>query len=216
MPIIAGRASAAYGAGFATVSGPLPFAPASAFDALSTAVVPSGGLATITFAGIPQTGYTHLQLRCHIQDNRTVYGIDQLRIQVGNSSIDTGSTSYAHHYLRGDGSALTAAAAATSSGDNASWSLNGAVGTNVSPGSWGAVIIDILDYTSTTKNKTMKALSAVDLNGTGPSGVPGRVALGSGLWLGSDALKGITTIKLYPENASLFTEFSRVSLYGVK
>lgn len=186
------------------------------YFALGTVVVPSGGLSDITFAGIPQTGYSNLQLRCHLQDNRSTYGLDQLRVQVGNGSIDSGSTSYAWHYLRGDGSAMTTAGSSTSGGDNASWQINGAVGTNVSPGSWGAIIIDVLDYSSNTKNKTMRSLSGNDLNGTGPSSVPGRTAIGSCVWLGSDALKGISTIKLFPENGSGFTQFSHVSLYGVK
>ncbi len=186
------------------------------YDALGTVTVLSGGVADITFAGIPQTGYSHLQLRCHLQDNRTTYGIDQLRVQVGNGTIDTGSTSYAYHYFRGDGTTADAAGFPTSSGDNASWQINGAVGTAVSATYWGGIIIDILSYASVTKNKTMKSFSGNDLAGTGPSSVPGRVVLGSGVWLGADALKSITTIKLMPENGTLFSQNSQVSLYGVK
>ena len=33
------------------------------YDALATVTVPSGGLSSITFAGIPTTGYSHLQIR---------------------------------------------------------------------------------------------------------------------------------------------------------
>ena len=190
--------------------------PIGAYDALATVTVPSAGLADITFSGIPLEGYSQLQLRCLLQDDRTVFGLDQLRVRVGNGVVDTGSTSYAYHYLRGDGSTASVYGAATNSGDNSSWQINGAVGTNVSPTSWGAIIIDIPDYSSSVKNKTMRALSGNDLNGTGPSSVPGRVAIGSCVWLGADSLKPITAITLYPENGTKFLEYSRVSLYGVK
>ena len=185
------------------------------FQSIATVVVPAAGSATIDFTNIPQY-YTHLQLRCVLQDNRGTYGLDQLRVQVGSGgTLDTGSTSYAWHYLRGDGAAATAAGYATSGGDNASWQINGAVGTTVF-GSFGGIIIDILDYANTSKNKTMKALSGNDLNGSGPASVPGRVALGSCVWLGSNALQAINTIRLFPENATLFTQFSQVALYGIK
>ena len=39
-----------------------PWEPQGAYDALSTVTVPAGGVATITFAGIPNT-YKHRQLR---------------------------------------------------------------------------------------------------------------------------------------------------------
>jgi len=186
------------------------------FQSIATVIAPSGGLSTIDFTNIPQY-YTHLQLRCVLQDNRSTYGLDQLRVQVGSGgTLDTGSTSYAWHYARGDGASATAFGAATNSGDNASWQINGAVGTTASPTSWGAIIIDILDYANTSKNKTMRALSGNDLNGTGPTSVPGRVALGSGVWLGSNALQSINTVRLFPENATLFTQFSQVALYGIK
>lgn len=186
------------------------------FQSIATVIVPSAGSATIDFTNIPQY-YTHLHLRCLLQDNRATYGLDQLRVQVGSGgTLDTGSTSYAWHYLRGDGSSTITVGYATSGGDNASWQINGAVGTNVSSTSWGAIIIDIYDYTSTTKNKTMKAISGNDLNGSGPSSVPGRVAIGSCVWLGSNALQAINTIRLFPENATVFNQFSQVSLYGIK
>ncbi len=186
------------------------------FQSIATVIVPSAGAATIDFTNIPQN-YTHLQLRCFLQDDRTTYGLDQLRVQVGSGgTLDTGSTSYAYHYLRGDGAATSAYGGPTSAGANGSWEINGAVGTNVSPTSWGSTIIDIADYTNTSKNKTMKSLSGNDLNGTGPSTVPGRVAFGSCVWLGTNALQAINTIRLYPENASKFLEHSKVALYAIK
>jgi len=42
-----------------------------AMDALATVTVPSGGVSSITFSALPQTGYSHLQLRSFILSSST-------------------------------------------------------------------------------------------------------------------------------------------------
>jgi large repetitive protein len=184
-----------------------------AYDALATAIVPSGGLSSIIFSGIP-SGYKNLQLRINGQSNRGTFGIDQLRMQVGSGSIDSGSTSYAWHYIRGENTSLSTLGYATSSGDNGSWQLNGAIGTTTGS-NFGAIIIDIVDYSSTSKNKTMRSLSGTEHN-TAIGTVFGRTAIGSCVWLGANRLSPITIINLFPENGTLFTQHSSFALYGVK
>ena len=195
------------------ISGHLYSGPYGAYDSLATVTVPSGGVASVTFAGIP-SGYKHLQLRLNVQDDRATYGMDQLRVQVGNGSIDSGSTSYAWHYMRGENTSTSAYGLGTSGGDNNSWQINGAVGTTTG-GTFGAIIIDITDYASTNKAKTMRSLSGTEYNGA-LGGAYGRVALGSCVWLGSSYLSAINTIKFTPENGTLFSANSSFALYGVK
>ncbi len=186
----------------------------SAFDSLGTVVVGAAGQASITFSNIPQT-YSHLHLRVFGQSNRGTFGMDQLRVQVGSSnSIDSGSTSYSWHYIRGENTTVSVLGYATSSGDNASWQINGAIGTTTS-GYFGIVLIDLPDYANTSKYKHLRSLSGTEYNGALGSSY-GRTALGSCAWLGANGLNAINTITLVPENGSLFTQYTQVSLYGVK
>lgn len=183
------------------------------YDALASITVPAGGVASVLFAGIP-SGYRHLQLRLNVQDNRATFGMDQLRVQVGSNSIDSGSTSYAWHYLRGENTTVSAFGSTTTGGDNNSWQINGAVGTTTG-GTFGVIIIDVLDYASTSKAKTMKSLSGTEYNGA-LGGAYGRTAIGSCVWLGPNYLSAINTINLFGENGSLFSANSSFALYGVK
>jgi hypothetical protein len=189
-----------------------------AYNSIQTANVGAGGQAYIEFTNIPST-YKHLQIRYVAQDNRTTYGHDQIRMQVGSSNtLDTNSTAYVYHYARGNGATTDGQNFPSSSGDNASIQLNTASGTNVSPGSWGAGIIDITDYSNTSKIKVIKYFSGVDLNGdgSGRGAVPGRIVFGTGMWNGTNGLNAINIIKLFPENGSLFNQHSRFALYGIK
>jgi hypothetical protein len=68
--------------------------------------------------------------------------------------------------------------------------------------SFGAMIIDLPDYMSTTKNKTVRALA----------GTPSRVAMDSGLFIGTAAISSISL----SANASSFATGSRLALYGIK
>ena len=177
-----------------------PWEPAGAYDALATVTVPSGGVASITFAGIP-TGYKHLQIRLLAQTNRAVF-VDSLQL---NFNSDTGSN-YSWHTVQGDGSSPSALGFATQTyariGDG---TIGGATG---SGGQFGAGVIDILDYVSTNKNKTIRGLIGVDENGAG------RIALGSGLWQNSST--AISSINITPQAGTLFLQNSSFSLYGVK
>lgn len=176
-----------------------PWEPQGAYDALATVTVPSGGAATITFAGIP-TGYKHLQLR----------GISRSDLAGSGNNIgmyirlngDTGSN-YNWHELYANGSA------AYSYGQSDT-------GMNMNPhcpragdtaSSFAGNIIDILDYTSTTNNKTLRALAANDTNGGG------WVHLTSGLWRATPA--AVTSITMFLESSN-FAQYSQFALFGVK
>jgi hypothetical protein len=203
MPIIAGRASAAYGAGFAAITAPPYLGPFGSYDSLSTVIVPSGGLASVTFAGIP-TGYKHLQFRIFAQCNRGTVGIDALKFTFNGVT----GTSYSGHQVRSDGvSTLVAGGDA-----NLGYVGIGRVVGTTAGGTFGACVIDILDYSNTVKNKTIKAIGGVDINGT-VGGIGGAVSLNSAMFMNTNAISNLT---FTPDGGTAFNQYSSFALYGVK
>ena len=187
------------------ISGHLYGGPFGAYDSLATVTVPSGGVASVTFAGIP-AGYKHLQIRANVQTNRATYGIDSIQMRFNS---DTGSN-YTVHWLLGDG-----ASASASSLTNPTTYLrigDGQVGTSTG-GSFGGAVIDVLDYQNTNKYKTVRGLVGVDHNGT-VAGLGGRVGLGSGVWMNSGS--AVSSINIFPQAGTLWTQDSSFALYGVK
>lgn len=168
--------------------------------------VGSAGAADVTFSSIPST-YTHLQIRALAQTDRGTYGIDSIQMQLNS---DTGSN-YTAHWIYGDGSSAAASAITSNTylrpGD-------GQIGTSTGNSglAFGVAVIDFLDYKNTSKYKTVRALQGIDLNGTIAS-VGGRVGLGSGVWMSTNA---ITSIKLYPQAGTKWTQYSSFALYGIK
>jgi hypothetical protein len=173
------------------ISGKL-WAPAGAYDALATVTL-SATTASINFAGIP-AGYKHLQLRI---SGRTVgaYTGDSNTYLYFNGT----EASYSHQ-LYGSGSA-------TGSGNSANSLLSVRIpNDNNSANIFGAGIMDILDYSSTTKNKTVRTLDGWDANGSG------YMYLHSVLWNNTSP---ITSITLTTQDGSWKTG-STIALYGVK
>lgn len=168
----------------------------TAYESIATASL--SGATTVTFSSIPST-YTSLQLRFIIRDV-TGYG----------SSIrfngDTGNN-YARHalgaYLSG-GSMTTFASGLASTNQIGVGNWNGMTTNTFSVG-----IIDIHDYASTTKNKTVRAFSGVDSNGASE----GSIDLLSGVWMNTAAVSSLTFFSQGPTN---FTTGSTISLYGIK
>lgn len=70
----------------------------------------------------------------------------------------------------------------------------------------GVSIIDIHDYKSTSKYKTVRSFSGLDLNN------PGDVNLSSGLWMNTAAITSIEVF-LFSDN---WTTQTQVALYGIK
>ena len=175
------------------------FTPTGSYDALATYTVPSGGVSSITFAGLPTGGqYTHLQLRtlARTDANNTE---SYLQLQFNG---DTGSNYYGQHWLAGSGSSATAGADGTASVIYVERMTAANTGASI----FGAAVIDVLDYANISKNKTTRHLGAFDGNGTGV------LKFASGLWLSTSA---INSIKITPP-AGNFVQYSSFSLYGVK
>ena len=167
------------------------------YESIATVTVGSGGAANVEFTSIPTTGYKHLQIRALGQTSRSGFNVDTLRFQINS---DTGSN-YAWHHLRGDGSATEAKASTTQTDIQAERALGTTTG-----GSFGGVIMDILDYANTNKYKTFRLLGGVDANGSG------AITFTSGLWQNTNA---ITSIKLYGDAAN-FSNYTHFALYGIK
>ena len=170
--------------------------PQGAYDALATITVPSGGVASITFAAIP-TGYKHLQLRVLARGTNASSSVDVLIRYNGSTS-----TYYRGHQLYGEGSsAFSSADSATASGYAAY--VPGSTNTaNV----FGAAVIDVLDYTNTNKNKVSRSLTGYDSN------TNGLVLLRSSLWQTTSAVNQIEFVC----SAGNFAQHSQFTLYGVK
>lgn len=170
-----------------------PWEPQGAYDALATVTVPSGGAASITFAGIP-TGYKHLQLR-------NIHGHASAGTNYMNLTFNgVGGTSYSGHVLFGNGSS-----AGANAGNGASASSIFAGTASVSTTAYGASIMDILDYADTSKFKTTRHFVGVDSNGSG------GIELISGLFMSTNAITSLTIT-----GSIAFSQYSQFALFGVK
>ena len=176
----------------------------NSYESIQTTTVGSGGSSSISFSSIPST-YKHLQIRCFGQTNRGTYGIDEGYLRFNSDS----ASNYSDHYIYGDGSA---AAAGADINQTSIVMGTGWFGTTTG-GTFGINIVDILDYTSANKNKTVRILGGTDHNGL-VGGIGGRVGISSGLWRNSAT--AINAITITPANGSLFTQYSSFALYGVK
>jgi len=181
------------------------FAPTGSYDALASYTVPSGGVSSITFAGLPTGGqYQHLQIRAITQTNRGTFGRDLVGLQLNN---DTGAN-YSWHILNGDGSSAGSGGAASTTEIR-----TGATGTSTAgSGFFGTQIVDILDYASTSKFKTVRNLGGNDVNGT-VGGAGGEVILTSGSWRNTNA---VTSLTFYPIAGSSFSQHTQFSVYGIR
>ena len=175
-----------------------PYSPTGSYDALAVYTVPSGGASSITFAGIPQSGYQHLQLRVLTRSDRSAANSN---IYMGFNG-DTTTGNYYGHYLSGDG---TSAGAGAKIGSTTAAAIISAADTSTANVFTGAVI-DILDYTNTSKYKTVRSLSGADRNGT-----DGEIRFGSGLWMSTSA---VNTITFTP--AVNFAQYTQFALFGIR
>lgn len=179
------------------------FIQTGSYESIATTTVGSGGSATITFSSIPST-YKHLQLRTITRDENTVVGSYFL----GRFNSDaTAANYYALHVLTGDGSSASSSAASnivngySYFGRTAGGSSGGA-----SANVFATTIVDILDYSNTNKNKTVRSLLGVDNNGSG------LVSFSSSLWMSTSA---INNISIRAATGS-FQQYSSFALYGIK
>jgi hypothetical protein len=180
-----------------------PWEPDGAYDSLATVTVGATSVASIEFAGIPNT-YKHLQLRMFARTSRASSNGDYAVMRF--NGINSTASYYSQHYLYGNGTSAVAGADGTFTGIY----IERLAAASQTSGVFGASIVDILDYADTNKNKVIRNFNGLEDNsGTAQS----RVTLGSGMLLSTPA---INSIVLTSGTGSNFVQYSQFSLYGVK
>jgi hypothetical protein len=169
----------------------------SAFDSLG-AVLLSASAATIVFSNIPAT-YTHLQLRGITHSSSTADASDIMQIK-----INSNTSGYANHRLGSNGSAAYSGAETSNALINLQRT---AASSGVDAQTYGATIIDILDYANTNKLHVLRTLTGFETSSQG------QVYLTSGFH--TTDTSAITTLTL-SLNVGSFTQYSSFALYGVK
>jgi hypothetical protein len=163
-----------------------------AFDSIASTTATGGS--TVTFSSIPST-YQSLQVRILVRTTT-----DSVDFRMTANGVTSG---YASHFLTGTGSV-----SATGYSAAANIRLDTGAGLNVNSYQHSAIIIDIHDYASTTRNKTFRMFYGADYNTTG-----GEVYIGSGLTTSTSAIDSLTFTAL---GGAIFANPSFFSLYGIK
>jgi hypothetical protein len=167
----------------------------NSYESIATSSPTSG--TSISFTSITQT-YKHLQLR--INWNAGVSSVDiQLKI---NSTAPTKA-----HLINGAGSST---GAGPNDFDANGWYLN--LGNfNSTYNNYPTVfIIDFLDYSNTTTNKTARALVGSEYNG---NNTDSRVGLKSAFWNSTSA---ISSIQIAQSGGAFGSTGNSFALYGIK
>ena len=171
------------------ISGHLTSSDSGAMFPIAMATVGSGGAANMEFTSIPDT-YKHLQLRFFGNATSATSGALYL-------NGDTTTSNYYTHSMISDGT-----------GTSASAFNNTYLPYYTSTGNYfSAHVFDILDYTSTSKKKTIRVLGGWDGNGDG------RIVLNSALWNNTNK---ITSIKLLIDGSTNWNQYTQAVLYGIK
>lgn len=157
---------------------------------------------SVTFSNISQD-YTHLQLRWVARNTGTSNTADDPYVVYFNG--DNSAANYSSHSVSGNGT--SASSGAWVSGTWGGCYIGGVPQNGTTASSFGAGIVDILDYTNTSKNKTCRALNGIDTNGIG------SVQLASGVRLNTAA---ITSLTFSSVQGRTFSSNCTFQLYGVK
>lgn len=168
--------------------------PVSAFDALASITLTSA-TSTVVFAGIP-SGYKHLQLRTM---NLSTGLNNNIILRFNNDS----GANYSEHAMVGSGASASAYA-----GANVTYCSAGYTATSNYP---GASICDILDYSSTVKNKTVRAMSSNEDNNSDC-----YITFQSSAWYNLSAISRIEIVHGNIAGGKVFNPYTQFALYGVK
>lgn len=169
---------------------------ATDFQLISTQVL-TGSSASITFSSIPST-FRHLQVRMTLKDSNAGATMGKAYYTYNG---DTGAN-YAWHYLEGNGSGMGSGWSNTYAN-----SIYSVATTLFTASAHSAHIMEIADYSQTTKYKTTRILG-----GAAPSIYGAQsVSLTSGLWMNTAA---ITSLTIGAQSGQNFVSGCRFSLYG--
>ena len=175
----------------------------SAYDLLQTTLITNNSTSSISFTSLGSfSAYKHLQLRGVIQTQRSSSTSD---VGVLRFNGDT-ATNYTWHWLTGNGSTVASQGFATRA-----YARIEEVATNATAATaFTPIVIDILDFSNTSKNKTVRMFF-------GHSITPGGsrvMQLASSVWMSTSA---ITSLSLdFTLSVNNYSAGSRLSLYGIK
>ena len=177
--------------------GNAPYIP-PAYESISSTTL-SATTGWVTLGSIPQT-YASLQVRILGRSQQGTLRASTVSMLINSDQ----TTSYASHLLQGNGTSATNSGAAS----NNRMDIGYVPTSGYTSGFFGSLIIDIHNYTSTTQNKTVRAYSGFDGNGSG------TVALGSGVFQKTNA---VTDIAFSNENNGFdWSVGTTFALYGIK
>lgn len=173
----------------------------TAYDSIATVTL-SSPAASITFSSIPQT-YVHLQVRGIMRANTTNQTSSSLYVTLNSDS----NANYSSHRIYGNNTSVAYNSNANSTPLN-SLGIGSGTGPNSLANTFAANLIDILDYTNTNKNTTLKGWHASEQNSTNDS----YMLVNS---LGWNNTAAVTTIR-FDSNGTQFETGTTFALYGIK
>jgi hypothetical protein len=166
--------------------------PVGVYDAIATAIVPAGGLASITFAGVP-LGYEDLQIRGMVRGGNEAAVLASFNSITGNGHALYAQGTIVSSFQETAGIALGPTPTSTSGANN-----------------FGVFVSDIVSYANPNIYKTVRSLSGIEKDaGAGNT----YVFFQSSLWQSTNP---ITNITITLAGGVTFAEKSTISLYGVK
>ena len=166
------------------------------YESIASVTVGAGGSPSIEFTSIPST-YVALELRAIVRGD--------IAYCLFTFNNDTTTSNYVDHYMQGNGSSAYAGADVNTLAGIGFWNPPPLAATNT----FLAGTLDIIDYASTSKYKTVKSINGFDNNGSGV------ITLQSGLWKSTSAISSLKIVSnggaSYP-----FLQYSTFALYGIK
>lgn len=162
----------------------------------------AGGVTSFEFTSIPAT-YNHLQLACNMKGDNNADALS-VGIQIGNSSVDTGSN-YNIGYMAGQ--SATAEVSGTLVSQVSFRMYDMMFGLNsILYEFFGYMTVFIGDYANTNKNTSMQLI------GGGFGRNDSKVQIQNNTW---DSTAAVTNIKVYPFSDG-FLSGTEMTLYGIK
>jgi hypothetical protein len=177
----------------------------TSYQSIATVTVGVGGQPTVSFTSIPNT-FSHLQIRCIARSTNTAAFPNF--IEATFNSDTTSGNYYSVHRIIGRGDGLVVASDNTGV---AYGRIGFAAGGGTTANGFAPSIIDILDYTSTTKNKTIRGITGLAGQSTDTNN---EVDFLSSLYFPS-TITAISRIDLTVSGAN-FAQNSSFALYGIK
>jgi hypothetical protein len=171
---------------------------AGSYERIATAFG-TGASGIITFSSIPQD-YKHLQFRIASKTDTSNNSSRSALITINGVT----TSSYAYHQFYNDGATILTDPANTQT----SMRIRGVNAQSTISGRASATIIDILDYASTTKHKTIRTHSGQ----TGDS-IRAVLVFGAGLFYQTGAVSSVTFAF---DSTGNYATNTRFSLYGIR